>query len=101
MSPSVEKGAIDTKQLRTSCSSIFCSDNPPIPPDVKALQDFSAYLCYKSTSETKRTRDFLFLMNKIALDVGRQNAKFKYSSILFYSQKPIIYAPHAKFTSHE
>jgi hypothetical protein len=48
MSPPAERGATDTKQFKDIFLEHFCSDDPPIPPDVKTLQDFSAYLRYKS-----------------------------------------------------
>ncbi|CAM0144789.1 unnamed protein product [Urochloa decumbens] len=39
---------IDHMQFREIFHEHFCKDQAPIPPDVKTLQDFSAYLQYKS-----------------------------------------------------
>jgi hypothetical protein len=62
MSPPVERDAIDTKQFKDIFLEHFCSDDPPFPPDVKTLQDFSAYLHYKSIFLVDgEERDPLFL----------------------------------------
>ncbi|KAG2584395.1 hypothetical protein PVAP13_6KG296212 [Panicum virgatum] len=39
---------IDHKHLSAACYEHFMRDQPPYPPDVKTLQDLSAFLRYKS-----------------------------------------------------
>ena len=91
---------IDLKHLSAACYEHFMRDQPPYPPDVKTLQDLSAFLRYKSLCLIDGEEPDPDVVDNNAFVGQLQHVSHSSLFLLFFYYPPDAYINHRLLLFH-